>query len=347
MDDLWTIASDDHDSFAREAALARADADMEQVMPFLLAARSEAEFGHRMAAAETSLAVLAARAGITFEEAVATAQRRYELYREALMEDTDPMTALEPLLNGGGYGQGPEKPDAHTEGPDFSGGYSEVPAGAPGGPDPQVTMPRQQPPGPVQEAAGSLRRQAGADPGSAMMSPYTPPDTGTGPGSVDVGLPTPGSSGMAPSIPAGMPAAPAAPVGAPTSQPGVTSTASRDPVRSKVLRVTAMIAEANPGLPRGECERLGRRVVARYLREADLTDSVMGNGPMTDSGSSGGGSGSGGGTGLPGHMLEWQGAKSMMKGMGGGGDAAGAGAGAGEAASVLGDAAELAPLLAV
>jgi hypothetical protein len=346
MDDLWTIASDDHDSFAREGALARAEAELEGLMPFLLASRSEQEFGHRIAAAHDSIGLIAARTGMEPDEIEATARRRYELYREALMEDTDPMISLEPLLNGGGYGQGPEKPDAHTEGPDFSGGYSEVPAGPPGGPDPQVTMPRQQPPGPVQQATGSLRGQAGADPGSAMMSPYTPPDMGTGPGSVDVGLPAPGSGGMTPSIPAGMPAA--APVGAPTSQPGVTSTASRDPVRSKVLRVTAMIAEANPGLPRGECERLGRRVVASYLREADLTDSVMGNGPMTDSGSSGGGSGSGGGTGLPGHVLEWQGAKSMMKGMGGGADAAGAGAGAaGEAASVLGDAAELAPLLAV
>lgn len=336
MDDLWTIASEDHEGLAREAAVARADADMEQVMPFLLAARSEEEFGHRMAAAETSLAVIAARAGITFEEAVATAERRYALYREALVEGTDPMTSLEPLLNGGGYGTGPERADSHTEGPDFSGGYSEVPAGPPGGPDPQVTQVRPEAPGPVAQATGSLRRRADADPGSMMMSPYTPPDTGTGNGSVDVGVPGGGTDGLAPSLPAGTQGGGGtAPVGQPTSSPGVSSTASRDPVRSRVLRATAMIAQANPGLPQAECERLGRKVVARYLREADLTDSVMGNGPAN--GGSDSGSSSGGGTGLAGHMLEGQGIRSMISG--GGGEAAGAGA--------AGELAEMAPLLAL
>jgi hypothetical protein len=342
MDDLWAIASEDHDSFAREASLARAEAEMEGLMPFLLASRSEQEFGHRIAAAHDSIGLIAARTGMDPDEIEATARRRYELYREALAEDVDPMISLEPLLNGGGYGQGPERPDEHDEGPDFSGGYSEVPMGNLSGPDPQVTMPRQEAPGPATQATGSLRRQADASPGSMMMSPYTPPDMGTGNGSVDVGVPPPGgSAGMTPSIPAGMSGGSVAPAGQQTSQPGVTSTASRDPVRSRVLQVTAMIARANPGLPGAECELLGRKVVARYLRQGDLTDSVMSNGPAED-GSSGGSAGGGGGTGMAGHMLEGQGIRSMLPGAGG----AGAGEAAG-AASGVGELAELAPLLAL
>jgi len=82
--------------------------------------------------------------------------------------------------------------------------------------------------------------------------------------------------------------------------------------------------------------------VSRYLRQADLTDSVKGNGPMTGSGSPGGSSG-GGGSSPAGKALEWQGARSLMKGMSGGGEAAGAG----EAAAGAGELAELAPLIAL
>lgn len=336
MDDLWEDASGDHERFAREAAIARADAEMEQVFPFLLAARTPEEFAHRSSLMSEQFEAIAARNGIGYDDLAATARRRYELYREALAEGVDPVTPLEPLLNGGGYGTGPERADSHTEGPDFSGGYSEVPAGAPGGPDPQVTQVRPEAPGPVAQATGSLRRQADGDPGSMMMSPYTPPDLGTGDGSVDMSTPSAGSAGLTPSIPAGTQGGGGtAPVGQPTSTPGVSSTASRDPVRSRVLRVTAMIAEANPGLPRAECERLGRKVVARYLREADLTDSVMGNGPVNGGGDGGSSGGSGGGTGLAGHMLEGQGIRSMVSG------------GGGEAAGAAGELAEMAPLLAL
>ena len=337
MDDLWEIASGDHESLAREAALARADAELEGILPFLFTARSDQEFFHRLALARDAIAVVEARNGLPEGEVTETAARRYALYREALAEGTDPLASLEPLLNGGGYGSGPERPDSHTEGPDFSGGYSEVPAGAPGGPDPQVTQVRPEVPGAVGEATGSLRRSADANPESMMMSPYMPPDVGTGNGSVDIGTATPADGGYSPSIPAGMAGGSVAPVGQPTGRPGITTSGTRDPVRSRVLRVTSMIARANPGLPAAECERLGRVVVSRYLHHADLTDSVMGNGPMTGSGSAGGSQGGGGGTGLAGHMLEWQGAKSLGKGlMGGGGEAAGAG-----------ELAELAPLAAL
>jgi hypothetical protein len=332
-DDLWAIASGDHENFAREAARARADAELEGVIPFLLAARSPVEFEHRAVLAQDSIASIAARNGLDEDDLTATARRRYELYRQALAEDTDPLVALEPLLSGGGYGQGPERPDEHTEGPDFSGGYSEVPAGnLPGGPDPRVTAPRPEAAAPVTQATGSLRRQADSTPGSAMMQPYMPPDVGTGSGSLDMGTGSPATGGYPPSVPAGMPS-PMAPVG--TTQQ---VTSSRDPVRARVLRATAVIARANPGLPQAECERLGRRVVAEYLRQADLTDSVMGNGPMTDSGGGGSQGGSGGGHGMAENMLAGQGLKSMLPGLGGG---------AGAAGGAAGEAAELAPLLAL
>lgn len=336
MDDLWEAASGDHDRITREAALARADAELSGILPFLYQARSEEEFFHRLALAGESLAAVEARNGLEEGEMTETAARRYALYREALMEGQDSTVALDPLLQGGQYGSGPEQPLEHEEGPDFSHGYSEVPMGNLTGPDPQVTAPRQNGPGQVTQATGSLRRQADGSPSAAMTPSYMPPDLGTGSGSVDMGLPSAATGGQTPSIPAGMPGGPTAPVG---------TTASRDPVRSRVLRVTAMIARANPGLPRAECERLGRKVVSNYLRQADLNDSAISNGPMSGGGSGGGGESSGGGgTGFAGHALEWQGAKSLMKGMGGGGEAAGA---AGEAAGAVGELGELAPLMAL
>lgn len=335
-DDLWAIASEDHEGLARDAALARADAEMEGVLPFLLAARDMAEYGHRSYLAQESVRSIAARHGVDEDELMAVARRRYELYREALMEGEDSTVALDPLLQGGGYGQGPERPDSHTEGPDFSGGYSEVPPGVPGGPDPRVTAPRPGAAESAQGATGSLRRRADANPQSMTTQPYMPPDLGTGSGSVDMGVANPSMGGLTPSVPAGMPppVSPVAPVGGGQAPQQVTS--SRDPVRSRVIRATAMIAQANPGLPREECERLGRKAVARYLRHADLTDSVMSNGPA-ESGGDQGGSGSGGGGGMVQHGLEWQGLKSMMPGvpgLSGGGGGAGAAGDIGELAEV-------------
>jgi hypothetical protein len=331
--DLWTIASEDHEGIAREAALARADAELEGVMPFLLASRTPQEFEHRALLAEDSLTAIAAQNDLHLGDLMATARRRFELYREALAEGVDPLVALIPLLNGGGDGSGPEKPLEHNEGPDFSGSYSEVPMGPLSGPDPMVTRPRQQAAGQVTEATGSLRRQADASSSPMMQSQYTPPDLGTGPGSLDIGVAGPASGGMTPSIPAGMPSASAGPMARPV-------TSSRDPVRSKVLRVTAAISRANPGLPAEECERVARKVVSRYLATADLNDSAISNGPMNSGGESGGdGSGGGGHGGAAKDMLAGQGLRSMLPG--------GAGAGAGEAAAGAGELAELAPLLAL
>jgi hypothetical protein len=317
MDDLWEAATEDGDAMRRTASAAMAGSELETVMPFLLAARSDQEFGHRVAMARDSLSAIAASCDVSEDELVATARRRFELLREAYAEGVDPVIALEPLLNGGGYGQGPEKPDEHDEGPDFSHGYSEVPAGPPGGPDPRVTTPRPPSAGPVQEATGRMRRHADATSQIPMPAPYQaqPLDTGTGPGSLDTGVGSPQTMNMPTSLPVGSP------------------TASADPVRMKVTAVARVIARSNPQIPASECERMGRIVVGRYLREADLDSSVEDNQPV--GGGSGGGSGgsSGGGGGLSTtveHGLAWKGLSGMMPG----GEAAGAAAGGGEAAEL-------------
>jgi hypothetical protein len=315
MDDLWEAAAEDGGALRRQAALASAGVELESVMPFLLAARSDQEFAHRVAMARDSLLSIAASCGVDEEELTATARRRFELLREAYAEGVDPVIALEPLLNGGGYGAGPEKPDEHSTGFDPSGGYAEVPAGAPGGPDPRVTMPRPPTTGPVQEATGRMRRRADASSLIPMAAPYAPQplDTGTGSGSLDTSVASPQTMGMPASLPVG------------------SATASRDPVRRKVSSVARVIAQANPGLPPSECQRMGRIVVGRYLREADLDGSVENGEPM-GSGGSGGSGGSSGGSGLGTtveHGLAWKGLSGMMPG----GEAAGAAAG--------GDAAEL------
>lgn len=321
MSDLWFEASEDHEAMAREASLALADAELESVMPFLLASRSQGEFEHRAAYAYGSISSIAASCGIDAGDLMAIAARRYDLYRQALAEGTDPLSQLAPELNGSGFGSGPEKPYEHDEGPDLSHGYSEVPCGGSGGPDPSVVRPRPPATGPVQEATGSLRRQADAAPGSMMTPSYTmpaPPDSGTGRGSLDTGMPS-APGGATPSLPAGVTSNgdDTVPL-TPSSIGRVTSSA--DPVRRRVMAVTAAIRETNPHLPPGECERVARQVVGRYLREADLSGSVMSDQPVEGGGGNGQGSGSSGDSGHGGlggvvqHGLEWQGIKSLMGG---------------------------------
>ena len=323
-DDLWIEATASHEEMAREAALARADAELDGVMPFLLASRSDAEFDHRSALAGESIATIAARCGVDEDELHATARRRFELYREALAEGVDPLQEVVDCSHASG---GPEKPDEHSTGP-APDAYSEVPPGPTRGPSPQVTQVRPPELGPVTEATGSLRKQADA----GMMTPsYTqpvPPDTGLGAGSTDIGTPGANTNDMTPSVPTGGPA------GRNTPDMPVTTTASvADPVRRKVLAVTAAIRETNPALPPQEAERVARKVVGRYMT-ADLDSSVMEDDPGSHA--QGGGSGSGGGLGhVIQHGLEWQGLKGMMPG-GAGGAAGGAG--------LIGDAAELAAL---
>lgn len=324
-DDLWAEASASFASEQREASLALADAHLESVMPFLLSARSAQEYAHRSALAQDSIRAIAAQCGLPEDELMAVARRRYELYREALAEGQDPVEEVAGLAQGGsGYGSGPLKPDGHSEGPDYSGGYSEVPAGAPGGPDPSVTRPRPPFTGPVTEATGA-RRTAADDPVQAMTPSYLPPDTGLGDGSVDLGTPSAATGGFAPSAPAG------------AARPGMgTSVSAADPVHGRVATVRAMISQSNPGLPLVRCDRIARMVVGRYLT-ADLAGSVVNDAPVSDEGTTDSGDKGGSGDGLGGKALEWKGLKSMMPGAGG---AAGEAAGAGGLA-------ELAPLAAV
>ena len=106
-DDLWAEAAAGYDSMAREAALALADAELEAVMPFLLASRSVQEYVHRSALAQESISSIAARCGIDEADLMATARRRFELYREALAEGEDPLDDV--VHSTRTYGTGPEE----------------------------------------------------------------------------------------------------------------------------------------------------------------------------------------------------------------------------------------------
>lgn len=334
MTDLWTEASLDHELMAREAGLARVTAELDGVMPFLLAARSDAEFGHRMALAESRLEAIALQHGIAPGEVTDLARRQYALYREALAEGQDPLDEV--LQSTHSYGTGPEEADHHDVA--FGGGlgYSEVPAGnLPGGPNPAVTQPRFPGPEPLIDAqakrknkkngrhkTGSRRTAQGGD----YLS-ETPPDTGTGPGSQDIGVEGPAGP---PSIPAGMPGQ----AGSNTPIMNRQVTSSKDPVRRQVLAVAESIRATNPWLPEDQVLRVARTTVARYFPKAAGTDwspSIVSDAPPRQTGD-GGGSGDSGGTGPLGHMLEWKGLKSMMPG--GGGGAAGAAGEAGEVAEL-------------
>lgn len=295
--DLWAEASASHEEMAREAALVGAEVAFGDVFPFLAMARTEAEFGHRLAIAADRLEVIAASNGVSLEDMEDLAARRWQLMRQALSEGQDPLIPVTKATDGS-FGSGPEKPYEHDEGLDMSGDYAEVPFGGSGGPDPQVTQVRPPQAGPVQEATGSLRRQADSNPAGMMTAPYTTPmapDTGTAP-SVDTGTAASGG-GMTPSLPAGVQDGS---VNQPINPPSIGQVTSvKDPVRRQVMTVTAAIAASNPHLPPSEHERVARLVVGRYLRHADLNSSVMDNSPVDDGfGSSDGGGGHSGMSGL-------------------------------------------------
>ncbi len=317
---LWDEASADYETMRREAAVARADAEMREVMPFLLAARSDAEFGHRIALAADSIGRIAAITGVAPDELAGMAAHRFSLMREALMEGQDPLAELAEISQGGsGYGSGPEKPDEHSTG-QAPPAYSEVPAGAERGPNPAVTAPRPPMAGPVAEPTASMRRSA-ANLMTPGYRPPVPPDTGTGAGSVDIGLPEENLAGMAPSLNAGGRNSGS---NAPITNPQIGQvTSTRDPVRRRVLAVSAAIRETNPHLPQAECERVARTVVGRYLRHADLTGSVMDDQPVGAPGNgSGGGNGGSGGKGMSG-LEEYGLGRQMIKKLPGFGSAAG------------------------
>lgn len=301
---LWDDAGDGFDADQRIRATAAADAELEPVMPFLLAARSDTEYAHRRALAGDRLESIAVRTGLPLDEVTATADRRWQLYREALAEGQDPLEEVCDASEGGsGYGGGPEKPDGHSEAFDPSGGYSEVPMGAPGGPPPQVTQPRIPQPAPVTEATGMRRTAQGQQFDTTPAGPSNqggasanmPAGTGGG------GAPAAMTPGAAPS--GGLSTGTGNPVAAPaqpnlsTSMPPTSTTSSRrDPVARQIASIAASVQASNPHLPEGECRRVARRVVAGYLHRADLASSVMSDDPnATASGSGDGGSKGGGG----------------------------------------------------
>lgn len=377
MSDLWVEASADHELEAREASLDRADAEMMPVYAFLFQSRSARELEHRLAFAGTRLEHIAAACGLEPGELEDTARRRYALLREALEEGQDPVAPV--LQAGQGYGSGPERGYEHEEGPDFAGGYSEVPAGAPGGPAPQVVTPQApEIPAPLMQSTGALCRcgskltkKSGKcktcreQPGACACMSTTAVTSGSPPSGPPLsnaggGPQLPAGTGGAASTPDGM--RPGGLQGSTQQAPGgtgtqggtgaagvdvtpaqdVRATARRDPVARQVEAVAVTVQASNPYLAASECRRVARRVVGTYLRQADMASGVMSDEPWADSPGarpSGGGDSGGGGNALQ-HGLEWKGLKSMMPG-------GGAAAGAGEAAGIGAELAELAPLAAL
>jgi hypothetical protein len=255
--DLWTEASADHESLARQAALARAEHEFNGVFPFLANARSRGEYDQRRALAEERLTSIALRHGIEPDELLKLADRRFALLIEALEEGQDPLGWIP---DGGGYGSGPEEPLEHDESADYSHGYSEVPQGAPGGPDPRVVST-----GGRHRLQTEGRHRKAAD---AMTDPAAAP----GPAAAPI------SPAM---LPAGVGQGGAAATTTPQPSPAGQVTSAADPVRRQVMAVTASIQAANPDLAEDEAGRLARKVVGRYLH-ADLDSSVVSNDPGSD-----------------------------------------------------------------
>lgn len=363
MTDLWAEASADHELEAREAALDRAEAEMQPVWPFLFLSRTARELEHRLAFAGERIERIAAACGLPAAELEDTARRRYALLKEALPEGVDPVAPV--LQAGQGFGSGPAQGYEHAEGPDYSGGYSEVPQGAPGGPPPQVVTPQApetpEPQQPVQTAASlcrcgskltkksgrckSCREQPGAcqcmsttavTSGSPPSGPPLSNSSGAGSGAqvAGVGGQTSTPDGMRPG---GLQPGSQAAGGTDLTPAQDVTAARRDPVARQVEAVAVSIRATNPYLQPSECRRVARRVVGSYLRQADLASSVMSDEPWAASPGAqppaeGGGDG-GHGMGLGAGMM----GKELIKKLPGPGAAAGA-------AGMLGEAAELAVL---
>jgi hypothetical protein len=226
MTDLWAEASADHEAEAREQRLAYASAALrDSALPFLLAATTPQDYLHRRYLAADRLQAIASASGISDTEMQDLADQHFGLYyqsvlqKQALPEGVDPLDPVMDASRSSGFGSGPEKPDEHDTGPDFAHGYSEVPMGPLQGPDPAVTVPVYGHPQPLSEATGARKtdclcgqplgnngRCSGCHKKSgkctcpagkaawrrvADSSDYlaeTPPDLGTGAGSVDLSV---------------------------------------------------------------------------------------------------------------------------------------------------------------
>ena len=102
---------------------------------FLFQSQTPRELEHRLAFAATRIERVADATGVPAADLEEAARRRYALLKEALPEGVDPVDEI--MHPNQGFGSGPAQGYEHDEGPDFSHGYSEVPQGAPGGPDPR------------------------------------------------------------------------------------------------------------------------------------------------------------------------------------------------------------------
>lgn len=206
----------------------------------------------------------------------------------ALPEGVDPVL---PMVSQSPQGAGQaEKYVEHSTGPDFSGGYSEVPAGPPG------VGPAQNPYTPNQQAATAMRRHALGGPGEPVTdsgprvgqdgtlttapvgqepiqtsqeapSPLEPPAMtmelpySTKPRVMPDGAPP---QSVDPSAMSQMPA-PVMPGAAPGAVPGA---APADPVASKIDQIAASVRLSNPSMSVTASRKVARKVVARHYRPA-------------------------------------------------------------------------------
>ncbi len=83
-DSLWTEASLNHEGAAREAALDRVSAELEEVMPFFFASRSTQEYGHRRDLASDRLVSIAVQCGVEASVVYEHADRQMALYFDAI-----------------------------------------------------------------------------------------------------------------------------------------------------------------------------------------------------------------------------------------------------------------------
>ena len=334
MTDLFTEASYDHEGLARVAALAQAEAGLGELFPFFAQSRSWRDYTHRRALAAGQLTAIAARSGVGLADVCDLADSHMVLYVEAmtkaaLPEGADPLQAVTDASRP--QGAGPAKGYEHDEGPDFSGGYAEIPQGPPGGPSPAVTQMVYEKPQPVQEAVGRRTGAAKSCPscscsmtskgkcrgcktrGGCTCTPGDPcggtkamkqgslRHTAQDPGNRAAGQPSmssqlpagvgPGMAGGSSGTPDGTMQGGFAPMVAPPGSNPRGQASPGDQVNQQVTAVATSIALTNPALPESECRRVARRVVGGYLRQADLEGSVIGDQPIGGDSEGGGGGG--------------------------------------------------------
>lgn len=219
--------------------------------------------------------------------------------KRALQEGQDPLAWETGVA---GQGGGPEKPDEHDEGPDFSHGYSEIPQGQPGGNDVPPYQPNvpaetglasEESPRPKLSAVDATTQVT--DPGPSTNRPTDQPEP-------DQGFPQFQDTPVVPltTKPAQTPGGgPSGMTTDPTMMPGA---GAPDPIAEQVNRAAALVQQYNPHLDADTCRHVARKAVGRYLVTAEAGDSAFNNMPEQPEEDEDG-NGEGGGHGVADYMV--------------------------------------------